>query len=153
LAPLVVQPAAQPVPYSSLPPVAVASPARPAASAARAPDLSLALREALDSWLGAWARQDVDAYIGQYAAGYAPPGRKRAEWERERRERLRQPVFIRVAAEEVSVQAADSARPRVTFVQRYESERYEEKSRKVLTFVKQGGRWLIEKEENLRLAR
>jgi len=153
LAPLVVQPAAQPVPYSSLPPVAVASASAKPASAARAPDLSLALREALDAWLGAWARQDVEAYIGQYAPGYAPPGRKRAEWERERRERLKQPVFIRVAAEEVSVQGGDSARPRMTFVQRYESERYEEKSRKVLTFVKQGGRWLIEKEENLRLAR
>jgi hypothetical protein len=117
---------------------------------AAAPDQTLALRDAVDTWLAAWSRQDVAGYLAAYAPAYVPPGRKRAEWERERRERIRQPVFIRVHAEEMKVEAAGT-RPRVSFLQRYESERYEEKSRKVLTFVKQEGRWLIEKEENVRL--
>ena len=116
-------------------------------------DSAPALRDALEVWATAWARQDVPTYLAAYAPTYSPPGKKRADWERERRERLTQPVFVRVAVDEVTVQEAAGAHPRVRFVQRYESERYEEKSSKVLTFGKYEGRWLIEKEENSRLAR
>ena len=131
-----------------------AKPAAPvaASTAPSAPaDATFALRDALDTWLAAWSRQDVPGYLAQYVPNYAPPGKKRAEWEKERGERLKAPVFIRVGADEVKVQGEGATRARVSFVQKYESERYEEKSRKVLTFVKQDGRWLIEKEENSRM--
>jgi len=103
--------------------------------------------------MDAWRRQDVAAYLSSYAPDFTMPGKKRAAWEAERRQRLTHPVFIRVSADALEVHDAASARPSVSFIQHYESESYEEKSRKVLTFVKVAGRWLIEREENSVLPR
>ena len=147
-------PAPAPVVATSPAPVIAAapSPAPPVDSspAARSPEGEL--RDAVDAWLGAWRQKDAAAYIAHYTADFAPPGKKREAWVSERRERLQQPVFIRVVLTDMQVQDAQGAHPRVSFVQEYESERYSEKSRKVLTFVSQDGRWLIEKEENAKLA-
>jgi len=133
---------------SAAPAVAELSP-----EAAPPADASVVLRDTLASWLDAWRRQDVAAYLSHYTADFTAPGKTRDVWESERRQRLRRPQFIRVSAADVQVQDPAGARPRVSFVQRYESENYDETSRKLLTFVKQGGRWLIEKEENTRMAR
>ncbi|MDB5806407.1 MAG: repeat-containing protein [Betaproteobacteria bacterium] len=139
-------------PSSSLPPAApVQAEAPPAAPSTASPEN--ALRDAVDEWLSAWRQKDAAAYIARYTADFAPPGKKHEAWAGERRERLVQPVFIRVVLTDVQVHDGQSAHPKVSFVQEYESERYSEKSRKVLTFVKQSGNWLIEKEENARLAR
>ena len=148
-----------PPPAPSLAPLIAMPPALSTPSAAietaptAAPAPEAALRDAVDDWLSAWRQKDAAAYIAHYTADYAPPGKKRQAWVGERRERLAQPVFIRISIDDVQVLDAQSAHPKVSFVQDYESERYSEKSRKVLTFVSQGGRWLIEKEDNAKLAR
>ena len=139
-------------PLIAMPP-ALSTPSAASETAPAAPTPESALRDAVDDWLSAWRQKDAAAYIAHYTADYAPPGKKHQAWAGERRERLAQAVFIRVNIDEVQVQDAQSTHPKVSFVQEYESERYSEKSRKVLTFVSQGGRWLIEKEENAKLAR
>ena len=134
-------------------PIAAAPPATVVAAPAPKPDEAPALREALAAWLDDWRKQNVDAYLAHYAPDYAPAGKKRAVWEKERRERLAKPGSIAVDAQEVELRATDSARPKIAFVQSYKSDRYEEKSRKALTFVKRNGRWLIAREENTPLPR
>lgn len=153
-------PAAAPPPAPPVAPIVAAPPPVPAAPAAAieaapvaAPSPESALRDTIDDWLSTWRQKDAAAYLAHYTADFAPPGKKHQTWAGERRERLAQPVFIRISIDEVQVQDAQSAHPKVSFVQEYESERYSEKSRKVLTFVSQGGRWLIEKEDNAKLAR
>jgi hypothetical protein len=149
-APSAVATAAQVPPFVPAPSTA---PATVAPAPVAAQDDNQALRAALDAWLEDWRKQDVAAYLAHYAPGFLVPGKSHAAWERERRQRIGRAVFIRVAADQVRVQAADEARPRVEFMQSYESESYQETSRKVLTFVKDHGRWLIEKEENKALQR
>jgi len=139
-------------PVASMP-IAAAPPATVVAAPAPKPDEAPALREALAAWLDDWRKQNVDAYLAHYAPDYAPAGKKRAVWEKERRERLAKPGSIAVDAQEVELRATDSARPKIAFVQSYKSDRYEEKSRKALTFVKRNGRWLIAREENTPLPR
>jgi uncharacterized protein YchJ len=72
---------------------------------------------------------------------------------RERRERLTKPGRINVSASEVQVLEARGSRAAVSFVQFYESDKYQEKSRKRLVFVQQDGNWRIEREENTPLPR
>jgi len=142
-------PAALPAPGAAT----VAPPVPVVAAPSPKPDEAPALREALAAWLDDWRKQNVDAYLSHYAPDYAPAGKKREVWEKERRERLATPSSIAVDAQEVELRATESARPKIAFVQSYKSDRYEEKSRKVLTFVKRNGRWLIAREENAPLPR
>jgi hypothetical protein len=148
--PLVVYPASTPAAGAlaavDLP--GVAAVARSPAAGIPGPGEMPALRQVLDDWLADWCRRDAAAYFAHYAASYVAPGKGREEWERTRRQRIEQARFIRVVAEQVQVRAADSARPQLVFTQDYASDRYKERSRKVLTLVKQDGRWLIEREEN-----
>jgi hypothetical protein len=159
-------PAVVPPAPAATSPAPAASPAAPAgvsvesvprAAAAgeqgAAADVARALRETVEAWADAWRKKDATAYVAHYAADYALPGENHAAWAVARHKRLKLPVFIHVTLEEVKVEDAQGAHPRVSFVQKYESDRYRETSRKTLTFVKQGGRWLIGKEENAKLAR
>jgi hypothetical protein len=116
-------------------------------------DRAAALRAALDAWLKDWSKQDVAAYLAHYASTFSAVGKSRIAWERERRQRLSQSAFIRVSAANVRGEDGGSAHPRLVFEQSYESDSYQEKSRKVLTFVQEDGRWLIEKEQSSALPR
>ncbi len=100
-----------------------------------------------------WRKKDLAAYLAHYVPNFTPAGGKHAAWERERRERISGAAFVRVSAAGVQVQGAGGAHPRLVFEQSYESDSYRQNSRKVLTFVRQEGRWLIEKEENMMLPR
>ncbi len=131
-------------------PPATRAPVVAGASTAESPaqDDSPALKQVLDDWLADWNRRDAPAYFAHYVPGDVAVGKPREEWQRARSERIKRARYIRVAAEEVQVREAGSPHPRLIFTQRYESDTYKERSRKVLTLVKLDGRWLIEKEEN-----
>ncbi|HEX5093055.1 MAG TPA: tetratricopeptide repeat protein [Burkholderiales bacterium] len=139
-------PAAPPAPATPPTPVQVAAVSTPApvASSAVADDPLQAVR----AWAAAWSHQDVSAYLDAYAADFAVPGgASRADWEAQRRERLIAPKKISVEVENARAHPVDDRHSRVTFVQRYQSDRFKSTSRKTLVLGRSDdGRWRILEE-------
>ena len=103
---------------------------------------------AVDAWAAAWARQDVDAYLGAYADAFqVPGGATREAWEAQRRERVLGPKSISVSLDDPRVDLVGDQRARVTFLQRYRSDRFKGSSRKTLVLgLSSDGRWRILEE-------
>ncbi|HNH16092.1 efflux RND transporter periplasmic adaptor subunit [Zoogloea sp.] len=126
-----------------------ASIAQRPAVAAPSPSLQAAALAALDDWLSAWSRRDVEQYLARYASDFRPAGgRSRAGWEAERRQRIGQAAHIEVRAEAPQVEVLGPEQVRVVFRQHYRSDAYAGVDAKRLTLVLQGGRWLIQREES-----
>ena len=90
-------------------PEPVAEPATSTALVESAPEQSIQLKtaplevdeasvlETVNDWSKDWAAQDVDAYLGHYAARFKPNGGlSYSAWQKQRRSRLTRPEFIRV---------------------------------------------------------
>jgi len=128
------------------PAVAAASrPAPPSPAAEPSDARARAALDAVDAWIAAWVRRDVDAYLDAYADGFVPPdGLTRGAWAAQRAERIRGPKRIEIAIDQRHLVLEPSgARARMTFVQRYRSDRFNGDSFKTLTLVEERGRWRI----------
>lgn len=102
-------------------------------------------------WADAWRRQDVDAYLDAYAADYSDaPDRDNAAWRALRRERVGGPAFIEleIAGLEVRRTAPDEAL--VEFVQRYRSDTFADRTRKLLLLGAGEDGWHILREYSVR---
>jgi ketosteroid isomerase-like protein len=100
------------------------------------------------AWAGAWAKQDVSAYLSFYAGDFkTPKGESRPEWEKARKLRISAPKKIEVGIESPKVTLKDS-RAVVTFRQLYRSDQLRVRSSKTLVMVRTDGRWLIQDERS-----
>ncbi|MDH5426492.1 MAG: tetratricopeptide repeat protein [Gammaproteobacteria bacterium] len=105
--------------------------------------------DTINGWSNAWAAQNVDGYLSYYAPAFRPPnGLSRKNWETRRRQRLRAPRFIRITIADPAVKILGSTTAKLTFEQRYESDRFKDVSKKVLLMEKIGGQWQILREYN-----
>lgn len=142
------KPAPKPAPAAVAPPKPV--PATPAPKATPAPSApgqdALA---AVAAWANAWSRQDVEAYLDAYAKDFrTPKGEPRAEWEKQRRERVSAPKSIAVKIDNEQVKPAGDGRVRVTFRQDYQSDIFSGSATKTLLMGKSAdGRWRILQEQ------
>jgi len=147
--PVAAAPAAKepPAPAAKEPPaqVVAAAPKAPEKPAAEANDEVL---QAVGGWAQAWAKQDVDAYLGHYAKDFKTPGGEpREAWEKTRRERISGAKSIEVGIDspKVTMRAPDQAS--VSFRQTYRSDKLKSQNRKTLELVKADGQWLIREEK------
>jgi hypothetical protein len=101
---------------------------------------------ALNAWRLAWAGRNVSAYFAAYTADFKGDLASRAEWQKQRSERITAARALRIDVTDVRVRAIDATRLQVAFTQTYRSEELTQVGEKSLFFVKQGGRWLIERE-------
>ena len=100
----------------------------------------------VNDWAAAWTARDVAKYLGAYAPDFTPEHGTRAEWEKQRRERLGKKGQIKVTVNGLQVKSASTGRATATFEQSYESKSLSETSKKVLEFRETGGHWLITRE-------
>ncbi len=101
------------------------------------------------SWAEAWSMQRVDSYLGFYAESYRPTGgMSLADWHERRRERITGPRRIEVGISDLEVQLLDTERARATFHQSYQSDRYQDRTRKTLELVLESGQWKIQDERS-----
>lgn len=106
--------------------------------------------EAIQAWAAAWSAQDVPRYLAHYAAQGSPDADlDRQQWEAQRRVRLTRPADIKVDVDNFQVRSAGAQRVDVTFVQRYRSESYSDRVRKLLSLELQDGNWKIISERTL----
>jgi tetratricopeptide (TPR) repeat protein len=143
--PVVAAPAVTPTP-----PVAAPTPppaAKPAEHTKSAASRDSDVLKTVSSWAKAWSDNDVQGYLGFYAADFQTPGGEpRADWEAARKSRIAKPKKIDVRVESPKVKFADSNRVSVTFRQNYRSANLKVASTKTLVLVKTGDHWLIQQE-------
>ena len=130
---------------------AAASPS-PAAPAGTVQQRIEAVLRTVDGWAQAWSQRDASAYLAFYGPGFRPPkGEPRAKWESARRAdfaKLRN-VTVKVLDPQVTF-GADELHASVAFAQEYASATQKVNGRKTLDLVRDGERWLIEKETFVR---
>ena len=106
------------------------------------------LIEAVNVWSKHWAAQDVNAYLGHYAARFRPSGGLTySAWQQQRRSRLIKPEFIRIKISNPVVLSGSSDQAQVEFNQSYQSNTYNGRARKRLTFEKTPQGWKIIREQ------
>jgi tetratricopeptide (TPR) repeat protein len=129
-----------------------AAPAAPVAAPLEATTpASSAEAEAINSlllaWTSSWSSQDLSAYFNCYADDFAPEGGlSRASWQGQRRERITRPKRIAVRAVSPEVAMAGSDRARLSFIQEYESDTFNDQVPKVLELKLVDGNWKITRE-------
>ena len=97
----------------------------------------------VDAWAAAWAGQRVDDFLSFYSSRFQPRGMSRGAWERQRRDRLTAPEYIKVR---IAVREAELRSPTtssVTFIQQYESNTFADTVTKTLELVLEDGTWKI----------
>ncbi len=147
---------ARAIPVTSGTGAAVAAPPAQAIAPAPAPKSVVPSAEAenvlaaVRGWAGAWSKQDADAYLAAYASAFKPDdGKSRREWEKERRDRVTSPSYVKVDVSDAAVIVNGDGTAEVKFRQGYDSNRLKNHSvRKTLSLVKNGSSWQIVRERN-----
>lgn len=116
-------------------------PARPAPVKADAD----VIRGILDTWLSAWTRKDIARYISLYHPDFRFKDMDRNEY-RDYKARLAEKYkSISIGAEKTDIKV-DGRQARVTFVQKYHADQYQDYGLKTLVLVKDGEDWRIREE-------
>jgi hypothetical protein len=117
-----------------------------AADRARAPGPEDEVRKLLQSWSKAWSDRDAGKHLAHYhPQAVAGTGSSTREWRDRRRAVLSRSQEISVSLSNIDVIVEDS-RATATFVQKYASERYSDRSFKRLELLRAEGRWQIVSE-------
>lgn len=134
-------------------PVAVKPVPEPAAKPAASPETKATqadeaeVLEALNAWVAAWSKQDVKTYLGFYAKDFkVPGGESRAAWEKTRKERVAKPKSIKVEVVAPKVTLDSPTRATIHFKQSYRSDMLSNTTKKSLSMVRTGEKWLILEE-------
>ncbi|GAB4127595.1 MAG: hypothetical protein Fur0040_10470 [Sideroxydans sp.] len=154
--------AAQPAPVAPRTPVVPPSVNPPAASAPAVKaepkpevevkpeaksDIPHEVLEATRAWAAAWTSQNSTKYLAHYASSFeTPDGMTRAAWEAQRRERIAKPKTIQIEVRDARVEVRDAQHAVVRFRQLYRASHLKSASRKTLLWVKEDGRWKIQRE-------
>ena len=149
-----VAPAATPAPDKvadaavSTPAATTTAPATPTAPAATDSERSEVVK-ALQDWANAWSSKNVDAYLSFYAGDFkTPKGESRTDWEAARETRINAPKSIKVTISNAKVSFTDDNHATVSFGQSYRASHLSTSSKKIMTLVKTGGKWLIQEERS-----
>ena len=106
--------------------------------------------QSIEKWRAAWQAQNVAVYIAQYTDNFQPAnGQSREAWMRDRRVKLMRPKTITVRIDNLQVQRQDRQRWKATFLQRYQSDTYQDVVTKELLLIQVDDHYLIEKEKVL----
>jgi tetratricopeptide (TPR) repeat protein len=137
----------KPPAVSPLPAVAAvqAVPAEPAAEPRSGADFDAGgAIAALKQWAAAWSAQDVEGYLAAYDRDFLPPhDLTPAQWQAQRRVRLKKPNKIEVMLSDFQVSSTGRGSLTVKLLQRYRSDSYRDTTRKGFIMVLRDGGWKI----------
>lgn len=104
----------------------------------------------ISNWATSWASQDVPAYLNFYTAEYTPEaGITHKQWVWGRQTRLSKPSFIKIEISDISLAEAGDGQVRSVFLQKYQSDTYQDEVYKTLTLTQENGHWKIVTETTL----
>ncbi|OQX62556.1 MAG: hypothetical protein B5M56_06135 [Desulfococcus sp. 4484_241] len=100
----------------------------------------------LKQWLAAWSRRDIKSYGSFYSQGFMSDGMNKRRWLAYKRRLNRQYEYVRVAMESLKFIEQSGRRCKVSFVQKYDSDRYSDVGIKTLIIKRENGKWKIYRE-------
>lgn len=104
----------------------------------------------LQGWASAWSAQQVDLYLSFYAADFQPArGLSRSRWAQQRSRRLRRPAWVKVTLNNFQILPTGEGLARVRFLQHYQSDRYQDRSKKEIVLKSSPEGWRILSERSL----
>ncbi len=104
----------------------------------------------VNNWASAWAEQNVEGYLRAYVAGYQPlDGLSNQAWQSQRHQRLTKPTFIKVKLNNISTSIINANTAKVTFNQTYQSNTYNDTSKKQILLSRVNNSWRIKEERSL----
>lgn len=102
--------------------------------------------KALHDWSKAWEKMDADRYLSFYAPDFTPKnGLNREAWEKQRRRNL-QKKHISIQLLDITPRFVSCTAAETEFKQIYNSDNYQDFSRKLVLLEKNGRNWLIKRE-------
>jgi hypothetical protein len=105
------------------------------------------IEQTVRQWADAWSAKNAHRYVGYYSSAFkTPDGRTRAAWAKERRTRIQQPTWIAVRLTDLQVNLLSDTLAQVTFLQRYESNVFQDTVYKILFLQNENGQWKIIQE-------
>ena len=106
-----------------------------------------AIELAINQWASAWSSKDVEGYISSYADDFKPSrGLSKNKWEKQRRERLANPAFIKITLVNLNIEINDNGYAKIRFKQEYKSDTYSDEVEKEITVMMFKDKWLITRE-------
>jgi tetratricopeptide (TPR) repeat protein len=137
---------AVPIQQAAAPPVATQPDIARASAQEENSAHSGAILTRVEGWAKAWSDRDVPAYLAFYADTFEPPERMtRAQWERQRRDRITAPSRISVSIVEPKV-VISGQEAHILFTQHYRSSTFNSTSLKRLDMILINGVWQIRRE-------
>ncbi len=108
----------------------------------------LAVKERLDQWRAAWASQDIQSYLNFYHSKEFVPkdGLRYSVWEESRHRSLKRPKYIKIAFDDVQIVQLAKNLVRARFLQKYESNSFNDSVYKVVLWQLEGNQWKIVQE-------
>lgn len=116
--------------------------AGPPPAASEAPQAEI--RSAVQAWAQAWSQKDLDAYFAAYTPDYTG-SQSRDAWREDRRSKILGKSSIKINISDLVI-TVSGGRATARFRQAYAADRMSVSSRKTLSLVRNGDKWLIEKE-------
>lgn len=118
----------------------------PAPASAPPPDPAVEVSAAIEAWRAAWAARDVERYLAAYAPDFRPADdQPLADWQAQRKDRLRKARSIQVQIEQLDVDA-DGDRATTRFLQRYRAGTVSDRVWKRLVLTRTPDGWKINEE-------
>jgi outer membrane protein assembly factor BamE len=111
------------------------------------PDPAAEVLLAVQQWAAAWSAKNARQYLAFYAPEFKPEGMSRADWEKQRVDRISRPKAAKVELSNLKVGVLDDSHAAVTFTQTYRSDLHQDVMRKTLQMEKVKGVWLIFDEQ------
>lgn len=144
-----VQPPPSPVRPASAPAATSSTADQLAATVATKTAQELAqAQQAVQTWAAAWAARDVDAYLRAYSPHFAnADGLTRAQWETQRRQRITAAQGLSIKVMDLAIEPAGRDKVQAVFIQRYQTAKLNDLSRKTLVLQKYGDDWKIVLEQ------
>lgn len=106
--------------------------------------------ESFKLWAESWEAANLDGYFASYMPDYHPHDKiGHEEWKAQRSSRLSHAGQIRLHFQPQEMRLLSRDRAELVMRQFYKSSRYQDKVLKRLILHKEGGRWLIAREEQL----
>lgn len=104
----------------------------------------------VNTWASAWANQNIEGYLNAYITGFQPlNGLSNQAWQAQRHQRLTKPTFIKVQLNNISTSIINANTAKVTFSQIYQSNTFNDTSKKQVLLTRVNNAWRIKEERSL----
>ncbi|MBT4374441.1 MAG: hypothetical protein HOD16_02000, partial [Nitrospina sp.] len=104
------------------------------------------IKSKLLHWVNAWESRNVPLYLSFYSKSFKDPKRSRSRWEAYRRKSLEKALSITIKISNIKIYSPTKKSIKVTFSQRFKSNRFSDIGLKELVWKKGTDGWKIIKE-------